>query len=110
MTYFIFHVAEAIYEGCLLRFRLIMMTTMPALPGTPPIALGIGAVAEAPRRPQGLAVAGGLLVYQLLTLYITPIMYIYLDSLQKKLRRWNQSLPSRPGQRADCGELMNDSP
>jgi HAE1 family hydrophobic/amphiphilic exporter-1 len=78
--------AEAIYEGCLLRFRPIMMTTMAALLGTLPIALGFGAGSEA-RRPLGLAVVGGLLVSQLLTLYITPIMYIYLDTLQKKFRR-----------------------
>ena len=82
--------AEAIFEGCLLRFRPIMMTTMAALMGTLPIALGAGQGAEA-RRPLGLAVVGGLLVSQMLTLYITPVMYIYLDSFSRWLRsrRWS---------------------
>ncbi len=77
---------DAIYEGCLVRFRPIMMTTMAALMGTLPIALGFGAGAES-RRPLGLAVVGGLLVSQVITLYITPVYYTYLDSFQRVLGR-----------------------
>jgi hydrophobic/amphiphilic exporter-1 (mainly G- bacteria), HAE1 family len=77
---------DAIYEACLVRFRPIMMTTMAALAGTLPIALGIGAGAEA-RRPLGLAVVGGLVVSQTLTLYLTPVFYTYMESLSGWLAR-----------------------
>lgn len=77
---------EAIYEGCVIRFRPIMMTTMCALFGAVPIALGFGAGGEA-RQPLGLCVVGGLLFSQLVTLYLTPVVYTYMASLQTMMTR-----------------------
>src|SRR6185436_19569059 len=76
---------DAIWDGCLLRFRPIMMTTVAALFGTLPIALGYGEGADA-RQPLGLAVVGGLVVSQFLTLYITPVIYLYRENLQDWFR------------------------
>ena len=81
--------AEAIYEGCLTRFRPIMMTTMASLLGALPMSLGYGAGGEA-RRPLGLAVAGGLIFSQLITLYLTPVVYTYMAALQERLKSRKQ--------------------
>lgn len=77
---------EAIHEACMIRFRPIMMTTVSALMGTLPIALGFGAGAES-RRPLGLAVVGGLLFSQFVTLFATPVFYVYFDRIQQRLLR-----------------------
>jgi len=90
---------DAIYQGCVLRFRPIMMTTVAALFGTLPIALGYGEGADA-RQPLGLAVVGGLLVSQLLTLYITPVIYLYMERLQVWLK----------GERRQAAETVQPAP
>jgi hydrophobic/amphiphilic exporter-1 (mainly G- bacteria), HAE1 family len=86
---------DAIWQGCLLRFRPIMMTTVAALFGTMPIALGYGEGADA-RQPLGLAVVGGLVVSQFLTLYITPVIYLYMDRFQSRLRREKRTRQPEP--------------
>jgi HAE1 family hydrophobic/amphiphilic exporter-1 len=84
---------DAIYQGCLLRFRPIMMTTMSALMASLPIALGLGAGGES-RRALGLAVTGGLVVSQMLTLFITPVIYLYMESLQQWLKKGKAPVPA----------------
>jgi len=85
--------ADAIYQGALIRFRPIMMTTMSALMGCLPIAIGIGS-GSATRRPLGIAVVGGLLLSQLLTLYISPVFYVYLESFRSRVARLFASSPA----------------
>ncbi len=96
---------ESIYQGALVRFRPIMMTTMAALMGTLPIAIGFGAGADS-RRGLGLAVVGGLLFSQIVTLYITPVYYVYLDRLQTNLRK----LRSRRTMAAEAGHEQAREP
>jgi multidrug efflux pump len=84
---------DAIYQACLLRFRPILMTTMSAMLGAMPLALGNGNGAEL-RRPLGITIIGGLIVSQLLTLYTTPVVYLSLDRLRLKLSR-KQEVPDQ---------------
>ncbi len=92
--------AEAIYEGCLIRFRPIMMTTMAALLGALPISLGYGAGGEA-RRPLGLTVVGGLLFSQLVTLYLTPVVYTYMAAVVERWRGVRRAPPAPAPAAAD---------
>jgi multidrug efflux pump len=91
---------EAIFEACLLRFRPIMMTTMAAMLGALPLAIGFGDGAEL-RRPLGISILGGLIVSQLLTLYTTPVVYLYLDRFRLWCRRLRTRRPAQdaPGAR-----------
>jgi HAE1 family hydrophobic/amphiphilic exporter-1 len=86
---------QALYQGCLIRFRPIMMTTMAALLGAVPIALGYGAGGEA-RQPLGLVVVGGLLFSQLVTLYLTPVFYTYMAQVQAWLKSRQQAAALEP--------------
>jgi multidrug efflux pump subunit AcrB len=81
---------EAIFQACILRFRPIMMTTMSAMLGAVPLALGTGTGSEL-RRPLGIAIVGGLMFSQMLTLFTTPVVYLYLDRLQLWLQRRKQA-------------------
>ncbi|MEO6992697.1 MAG: efflux RND transporter permease subunit, partial [Lacunisphaera sp.] len=99
-----FDASKAIIEACVVRFRPIMMTTFAALAGAIPIALGLGAGAES-RRPLGLAVVGGLVVSQMLTLYITPVIYIYMDRFTHRfLSRKPRPAPAAVGQALPAGK------
>jgi multidrug efflux pump len=97
--------ADAIYEACVLRFRPIMMTTMAALLGALPLALGTGVGSEL-RRPLGIAIVGGLLVSQLLTLYTTPVVYLYLDRLRLRF----EGLRAERGRPITKTASMNERP
>jgi len=97
---------EAIYQACLLRFRPIMMTTMCALLGAVPLALGTGTGAEL-RRPLGISIIGGLIVSQMLTLYTTPVVYLYMDRLQLRIanRKRKHQLAQAPAHISAAGNL-----
>ena len=102
---------KAIYQGCLIRFRPIMMTTMAALLGAVPIAVGYGAGGEA-RQPLGLVVVGGLLFSQLVTLYLTPVVYTYMAQVQSWLKPSQPSAlaHARPARSGSHGRGQGDHP
>lgn len=87
---------DAIYEACLIRFRPILMTTFAALMGAVPIALGVGGMAAASRKPLGIVIVGGLLISQVLTLYLTPVTYTYVEALREKLHNRKKHKEKEP--------------
>jgi len=89
---------DAIFQACMLRFRPILMTTMAALLGALPLALGTGTGSEL-RRPLGISIIGGLIVSQMLTLFTTPVVYLYLDRLRLSWQRLRKGV-SQPAERA----------
>ncbi|MEJ2164088.1 MAG: efflux RND transporter permease subunit, partial [Desulfobacterales bacterium] len=91
---------DAIFMACVVRFRPIMMTSMAALMGSLPIAVGWGAGGES-RQPLGLAVVGGLLFSQFLTLFVTPVFYLYMDQLQTRFRKGKIAAPEGQAVQAD---------
>jgi multidrug efflux pump len=94
---------DSIFEACKLRFRPIMMTTFAALLGALPLAIGFGEGSEL-RRPLGIAIVGGLIVSQMLTLYTTPVVYVYLD----RFREWAQARFGRRGARPNVSAAPAD--
>jgi len=90
---------DAIFQACMLRFRPILMTTMAALLGAVPLALGTGTGSEL-RRPLGISIIGGLIVSQMLTLFTTPVVYLYLDRLGLAWQRWRQKPANKPAEHA----------
>ena len=96
---------QSIYKACLLRFRPIMMTTMAALLGALPLALEHGTGSEL-RRPLGIAIVGGLLLSQFLTLYTTPVIYLYMDRLGQRVRGWRRA--RTPGGEALIPAMPNE--
>ncbi len=87
---------DSIFEACMLRFRPILMTTLAALLGAFPLAFGYGTGSE-PRRPLGIAIVGGLIVSQVLTLYTTPVIYLYFDRIAQRFRRSKRIPAQEPG-------------